>query len=177
MSEKMGSSIITSRVKEDVKRKLEDECKSKNVTLNTLIGQILSKHVDWDQFVDDVGFSFMSKVDLKTFLDSIPEKQIEKIAQTQGKDTLKNTIDFVQGEFNFENFIKTLDLWIGASNVPFRHITTADGEKFIIQHDMGKNWSLYLTTLVEAISSDLNYGISKNIVNGRNVSFKIKKVT
>ena len=176
MSEKMGSSVITSRVREDVKMKLEAESKSKNVTLNSLIGQILSKHVDWDRFTEDVGFAFMSKVDLKAFLDLIPQKQIEKIAQTQGKDAMKSTIGFIQGEFNFENFIIILDLWLGATNVRFRHITTTDGEKFIVQHDMGKNWSLYLATLVETISWDLNYGVSKKIISGQNVSFEIKKV-
>jgi len=176
VGKKMVSSIITSRVRENVKIKLEAECKSKNVTLNTLIGQILSKHVDWDRFTEDVGFTFMSKVDLKTIFDSITEKQIEKIAQTQGKDSMKNTIDFIQGEFNFENFIRILDLWIGASNVPFRHISTVDSEKFIVKHDLGKNWSLYLITLVETISWDLNYRISKKNINRQNISFEIKKV-
>ena len=176
MSEKMGTSIITSRVREDVKEKLEAECKSKNVSLNTLIGQILSKHVDWDRFAEDVGFAFTSKGDLKAFLESIPEKQIEKIAQTQGKDAMKNSIDFIQGEINFENFIKTLDLWLGSSNIPFRHITRTDAEKFIIQHTLGMKWSLYIITLVETFSSDFNHRVIKKIMNETNVSFEIKRM-
>lgn len=172
----MGSSIITSRVKEDVKKKLEEECELKNITLNTLIGQILSKHVDWDRFAENIGFTFTSKVAIKAFLELLSEEQIEKITHNQCKDAMKSSIDFIQGEFNFESFIKTLDQWIGSSNIPFRHITTKDSEKFVIQHDMGKNWSLYIVSLAEATSWDLNYGIGKKIIGEQSVSFEIKKV-
>ena len=172
----MDSSIITSRVKEDVKRKLEEECELRNITLNTLIGQILTKHVKWDRFAEEVGFVYTTKIDTKAFLNSIPVKRIEEISRKQCKTGLVNAVDFIQGEFNFENFIKTLDLWIESSNIKFRHITTNNAEKYIIQHELGKNWSVYLTSLVEAVSWDLNYGITGKVINEQNVSFVIKKV-
>ena len=176
MIKKMGTSVITSRVREDIKEKLEEECKSKQVTLNTLIGQILAKHVDWDRFTEEVGFVSTSKVALKAFLESIPEKQVETIGRNQCNEAMKNTIDFIQGEFNFESFIKTLDLWIGSSNARFRHITTTSSEKFIIQHELGKNWSVYFISLIEAISWDLNYAVGNKTINGQSISFEIKKV-
>lgn len=172
----MDSTVITSRVKEDVRRKLDDECQSKNITLNTLISQILSRHANWGRFAEEVGFVYTTKVATKAFLDSIPVKRIQEISHKECKSALINAVDFIQGEFNFENFIKTLDLWIESSNIEFRHITTDNGEKYIIQHDLGKHWSIYLISLVEAVSWDLNYGVSRKVINEQNISFIIKKV-
>ena len=68
----MDSSVITSRVKDDVKRKLENECELKNLTLNTLVSQILSRHTDWGRFANEAGFVYLTKEDAKAFLELIP---------------------------------------------------------------------------------------------------------
>ncbi len=172
----MDSSIITSRVREDVKRKLEEECKSKNLTLNTLVSQILSKHTDWGRFANEAGFVYMTKEDAKAFLELIPIKKIEEIVHTKCKTTMRNAIDFIQGEFTFDSFIQTLDLWIGSSNIEFRHISTNKSEKYIVHHKLGKKWSTYFLALVETLSWDLDYGVVKKILDDNSLSFEIKKI-
>lgn len=70
-----NTSVISVRIPEEIKEKLENESKIANLTLNTMIGQILSRFVSWDRFAEDTGFVFIQKHFLKDLLVEINEKK------------------------------------------------------------------------------------------------------
>jgi predicted HicB family RNase H-like nuclease len=45
------------RIDEDVIRKIEDEAKNNNISLNAEINNILRKYVDWNMLADKVGMT------------------------------------------------------------------------------------------------------------------------
>jgi hypothetical protein len=49
------------RIDEDVIRKIEDEAKNNNTSLNAEINNILRKYVDWDMLADKVGMLPITK--------------------------------------------------------------------------------------------------------------------
>lgn len=170
------SVIISVRVDEDIKKKLEVESEMKSVTLNTLIGNIITKHVNWDKFAEDIGFVFLTKPFLRAILSNISEKEITTIAVTICRGAMKDAAIYMYGEITIDTFIKSLNLWLAASNIPFRHIKENNQERYVIQHDIGIQFSKYLVVVVNAILNELKFGVHKQEVTDQSISFEIVKI-
>ena len=170
------SSIISVRVDEDVKQKLSVENEMNNVTMNTLISQILSKHVKWDCFAEDIGFVFLTKPSLKSIFEEIDEESIKRIALSTCRYAIRDAFIFIKGELNITNFLEVIDLWLNASHVLFRHITTESDDKYIIQHELGKKFSIYIVTIINAILNEMKFKATNQKIDEQSVIFTIKKV-
>lgn len=170
------SAIISVRVDPDVKNKLEVESEMKNLTLNTLIGQIISKHVSWDRFAEDIGFVFLTKPFLRAILSHVPDKEMTTIAVTVCRGAMKDAAIYMHGEMTFDTFIQSLDSWLAASHIPFRHIKDENVDKYVIQHDIGMQFSKYLITVINAILNEFKFNAGNQDVTDQSVSFVIEKV-
>lgn len=170
------SAIISVRVDTDTKNKLEIESEMKGMTLNTLIGQIITKHTSWDRFAEDIGFVFLTKPFLRAILSHVPEKEMTTIAVTVCRGAMKDATIFMYGEITLDTYIKSLDAWLAASHIPFRHIHDNDIDKYVIQHELGNVFSSYLVTVINAILNEFKFRIHKQELTDQSVSFEIDKV-
>ena len=169
------SAIISVRVDADTKNKLEIESEMKNMSLNTLIGQIITKHASWDRFAEDIGFVFLTKPFLRAILSHVPEKEMITIAVTVCRGAMKDATIYMYGELTVDTFIKSLDSWLAASHIPFRHIKDDDTDKYVIQHELGNVFSNYLVTVINAILNEFKFRIHKQELTDQSVSFEIDK--
>ena len=170
------SAIISVRVDADTKNKLEIESEMKSMTLNTLIGQIITKHTSWDRFAEDIGFVFLTKPFLRAILSHVPEKEMTTIAVTVCRGAMKDATIFMYGEITVDTYIKSLDAWLAASHIPFRHIKNDDEDKYVIQHELGNVFSKYLVTVINSILNEFTFCIAKQDLTDQSVSFSIDKV-
>jgi hypothetical protein len=162
-------------VREDIKLKLEAESELESITLNTLVGKILTKYVEWDSFAEDSGFVFVTKNFVKSLLTEVPNKTIENIGKTTCKSSLRDAILYLHGEVDDHTFIDTLDKWLSASHIPFRKIEKNEKKKYIIQHDLGHKWSLYFSTLISSIIVEIGYSLDNQILDEQLISFEFNK--
>ena len=155
------TSIISIRLSDEIKQKLDREAEINGTTLNTLATQILSRHTDWDRYAKDLGFIFSTRKFLKGILTDVSDETIEKIASTTCKDAVKDVIKFSFTEITLENFVKTFRLWLAASDIPYRFIPSnnKNGGKFLVQHELGLKYSLYLQTMSGTILNELGYRV------------------
>ena len=172
---KQRSAIISARVTEDVKNKLDVESEMNSTTLNTLVSQILSKHTQWDRFAEDIGFVFLAKPFLRLLLDHVDDKALTTIAVSTCRGAIRDAMLFIKGEINITTFIQALDLWFGASHMPFRHIVNDGSDRYIVQHELGRKWSLYIATVVNSILTEMNYMAKNQKMDEQSVSFEIVK--
>ncbi len=173
MTKKTG--VLSIRVDETIKEKLAEESDFQNMTLNSLINQILTKHVERGTLYKDVGFMSIRKSLLKILFQQISDSCIEKTSQTSGKEFFKETALYLYGKYDKDSVIKTLDSWFDVSNIPFRTIGNVDGTKFIVHHELGSKWTLYFETMMKAIFDDLNIRSSNYVKTTHSISFKILK--
>jgi len=173
---KKKSEVISIRCDKGTKEKLEHESEIKNVTLNTLVGQILEKHSSWDRFARELGFVFLTRPFLRALLDHVDEKTITTISVTTCRGAMRDSILFLKGEFTLQSFLEALDLWFEASNIPFRHIKKDDRDKFIVQHDLGRKWSVYLSSVISSLLHEIKAEISNQQLGAHSLVFEINRI-
>jgi hypothetical protein len=169
------TSIISVRVEDTVKITLEKESQKKNLTLNTLIGQILAHHVEWNSFMNEIGFAYVTKAFLRSLLENTSQEEVVRIANGPCKDAIGDAILYMHGDVNLETFVKTVDKWFESSSISHRHRVNDGEHKYVIQHHLSKKLSIYFKELFSAILSGINYRLAKITLNEQSVGFTIEK--
>lgn len=98
------------------------------------------------------------------------------IAVTVCRGAMKDATIFMYGEITLDTYIKSLDAWLAASHIPFRHIKNYDEDKYVIQHEFGNVFLKYLVTVINAILNEFTFCIDKQDLTDQSVSFSIDKV-
>ena len=74
----------------------------------------------------------------------LPEKEISSIAEYIAKHETRDFVLLLRNEYNIESALDVIETWIKISGHPYRHEVNYTRHSYVIQHDMGKNWSLYM---------------------------------
>ena len=64
---------------------------------------------------------------------------------------IKDTVLFMKGKYDLQRCIETLEDYIRASGMKSDHRTEGELHHFIIQHELGMNWSLFTEQLLKEI--------------------------
>ncbi len=86
---------------------------------------------------------------------------------------MRDAVVFIKGHLNIESFLHAMDLWLGASHLPFRHIVKDGMHRCIIQHELGRKWSIYLATVANSLLAEIDYYTKNQKVDDQSVSFEI----
>ncbi len=165
--------IVSFRVNNELKELLQSECDIKQITLNQLLNKIVKKHVKWDRFAEEIGLVFLSKPIFRNLLSKIEDKDLQILASTFCRGTLKDATMFQKGKIDFPSILETIDIWLENSHIPFRRFGTS---KYVIRHDLGKKYSLYLFTAVSTLLSDVGYGTKRDNFSEQTLDFEIHKL-
>ncbi len=142
-------------------------------TLNTLMSQIVTKHIRWDRFAEDIGFVFLTKQCVRSILEHVDDKVIRDIATTTCRAAMRDAVIFIKGRESLDNFLEVIDLWFNASHIPFRHITVRGENRYVIQHDFGRKWSLYIVSVINSLSTEMGFKMKNQKINDHSAFFDI----
>ena len=84
---------------------------------------------------------------LSNLINRLSEKEISSIAEYIAKNETKDFVLLLRNEYNIESALDVIETWIKISGHPYRHEVNYTRHSYVIQHDMGRNWSLYMAEL------------------------------
>lgn len=171
--EKKPSRNFTFRIKGTTADRLEKEAKQKEISLNTLANQIFNMHTDWHSNAGKAGFLPVRRALLVELLKRHSDKDISEIARYVAKETTKDIMLLLRKQYNTKSFLDVIETSIKASNYPYQHEVSDTMHTFIIQHDMGKKWSIYLADLYQSMIEDPDAKRGNCDLTDNTVSFSI----
>jgi len=165
---------ITIRVPKSLKNKLEEMSKKSQVTLNLLINQVLSKNIQWDEHITKMGWLQLNPSTVREIFKYLSEEEIIKLAKSVKGDVI-NGIKFIYGDTSLPHTVEFMDSWLSATNTPFRHTEDSESHKFMVNHIIGKNWSIFAIKISEEFVTELGYSITDLHADTDSYSFTILK--
>ena len=161
---------ITFRLDSMVVEELQRDANEGEISLNVLVNQVLKRYVEWDRYEIKLGMMPIPKlmlaslideamqlaVDAKiTDLESYRAKIVNNAAQTALK-VIKDSVLFMKKEYSFWTVLDVLRQYMKVAGIISDHrIETERKHVFIIQHDLGENWSLFAKELLSKIFIEL----------------------
>ncbi len=165
---------ITIRVPKTLKEKLEKKTKENKITLNLLINQILTKNLNWDEYMTTMGWLQFNPSTVKEIFKSLDEKKITEIIKSITFEII-DAIKFIYGDVNLNSVIDFLDTWHRSANIPFRRIENGSSHQYIINHKLGKNWSIFESKTIERFFGELGFKVIISQTRTDSCSFRVLK--
>jgi hypothetical protein len=96
--QKQTTEGITFRIPSSSVNQLREESKKKQVSLNTLVNQILKDHLGWHTHAAQAGFFYVPRSTLSAVLDKLTEEEISELAVVIAKRDVDIGL-LLRGEF------------------------------------------------------------------------------
>lgn len=164
------TSTITFRLDENTIHRLRSESDTRKVSTNTLVNQALRQFLDWGMHEPTVGFVSVNKQVFVHVFGKLKQKEIVDIATRMGKDEVKNIALFMKGEIDIKSFLEWFEIRMINSSVQVSHINHDNFHRYVMKHELGKNWSVYHKTILELIfeeifSKKINVKVDKTMIS------------
>lgn len=165
---------ITIRVPKSLKEKLEVLSRKNQINLNLLINQILIKNVQWDEHLTKLGWLQFDPSAVKEIFKHLDMKEINEIS-TSIKNDVVNAIKFIYGDSNLKNAVDFIEMWLRSTNTPFRHTEDEKSHQFLIRHNIGKNWSVFASKVIEEFIQEIGFKTENVSAEDDSYAFAILK--
>ncbi|HJS83190.1 MAG TPA: hypothetical protein VJ742_10200 [Nitrososphaera sp.] len=161
---------VTFRLDSLVIDELQAEADNREISLNVLVNQVLKRYSEWDRFENKIGMMPVPKVILSSLIDkaiSVAKSsgikdvdryrdEIIKQAAQLAFGLMKDSVLFMKRQYNLWVVLSVLEEYMKVSGIKADH-KLEGGRKhvFIIQHELGENWSLFTKELLALIFQNL----------------------
>lgn len=154
--------VLSVRVEHILVEELRNEAESANISLNVLVNHIFRRYIAWERDANRVGFVPVTKDLFAALLEKLEESQLEQIAAKSAKNII-DVIIYMRKKFDLETFLQWLDEMCRASGFAKKRVTMDTLYTYIVQHDLGIKYSIYLRTLLQYLFDSLQKRIVPDI--------------
>lgn len=170
VSQSRKTRSVTFRLDSSVIDELQTEADNREISLNVLVNQVLKRYSEWDRFENKIGMMPVPKVILSSIIDkaiSVAKSSgvkdinryrddIIKQAAELAFGLMKDSVLFMKRQYNLWVVLAVLEEYMKVSGIKADHkIEGSRKHVFIIQHELGENWSLFTKELLTLIFQNL----------------------
>jgi hypothetical protein len=161
---------VTFRIDASIIDELQTEADNREISLNVLVNQVLKRYSEWDRYESKIGMMPVPKIMLSTLIDkaisvakSSGIKDMEryradiiKQAAQIAFDLMKDSVLYMKKQYNLWVVLAVLEEYMKVSGINADHkIEGSRKHVFVIQHELGENWSLFTKELLALIFEHL----------------------
>ncbi len=170
VSQSKKTRSVTFRLDSSVIDDLQSEADNREISLNVLVNQVLKRYSEWDRFENKIGMMPVPKVILSSLIDKAIavakssgikdidryRDEIIKQAAQLAFGLMKDSVLFMKRQYNLWVVLAVLEEYMKVSGIKADHkIEGSRKHVFIIQHELGENWSLFTKELLALIFQNL----------------------
>ena len=161
---------VTFRLDSSIVDELQSEADNREISLNVLVNQVLKRYSEWDRYENKIGMMPVPKVILSSLIDkavSIAKqsgiKDVDKYRDEIVKEAaqiafglMKDSVLFMKKQYNLWVVLSVLEEYMKVSGIKADHkLEGSRKHVFLIQHELGENWSLFTRELLALIFQNL----------------------
>ena len=137
-----STTLRTIRLTLDLDNLLQNDVKSKNISINSLLTSILVKYAEWDRYAEKFGLVSLTRADSKSLLEAIDDNKLSQIGQDLGKRAFKEFIILWFKKIDVEKVLEGISLWCKyTGNAKYELETDERNYTITLNHDIGEKWS------------------------------------
>jgi hypothetical protein len=165
-SQSRKSRSVTFRLDSKIIDELQTEADNREISLNVLVNQVLKRYAEWDRYENKIGMMPVPRMILSNLIDksiSIAKSsgikdvdryrdEIIKEAAELAFTLMKDSVLFMKKQYNLWVVLSVLEEYMKVSGIKSDHkLEGSRKHVFIIQHELGENWSLFTKDLLALI--------------------------
>jgi hypothetical protein len=155
MGKKKTTRTASFRIDDSLLNALQTDSETKQISLNTLVNQILREYIEWYANAPKVGYLIVRKSLMSAMLEKFNEDQIRHLAKLTAKQSREINLLFAS-EYSIDSALKVIEYKMRMSGYTYRKDNHDGFHYYVIEHGMGPKWSLYLAELFAAEFHEVN---------------------
>ncbi len=156
---KNNSTTFSSRIHNDIFTILEKEASSKNISVNSVLNNVLGKYASLDRHADALELISLTKRAVTSIFQNMDDKEIERIAADAGGVVHKELLFLKFNELTFDNLMQIII--INATRYGSVKYNPENSKHHIcIHHGVCEEFSNFLSIIHEMMASSLSIKIS-----------------
>lgn len=147
------TTTMTFRLDSNILQKLYYKAEQDDISVNTLVNQILKRYIEWDMSENKAGMVSLSGPVIKDLFQRLSKEEVIELGTKIAKNAVYDVALFMKGKMDPDSFIS----WFLSRMKNCSEITSTKENgirTYILKHDLGENWSLYHKTIVESIFTE-----------------------
>ena len=140
---------VTFRLDKETLEKHRFQADDSETSVNNLAQKILSEYFDWYANSGKAGLVPTRKYLVSLTFGKMSEQEIIKIAKIFAGIRVKEITLVLRSDYSMHAFLETLEAWINASSIGFVKNTKKGARGYAITHDLGQNWSLFFSQMLQ----------------------------
>jgi hypothetical protein len=165
------SQSVTFRLDSNTLDELQREADLNQISLNVLVNRVLKRYSDWGTYENRIGMMPVPKV-MVTLIDKAVDmakkngikdevigqwrSEIIKQAAEVAFSKMKDAVLFMKKQYTLTSVLGVLQDYMKVSSINADHrIESGRKHVFVIQHELGENWSLFTKELLKLIFENL----------------------
>lgn len=166
---KSATEGVTFRLPSDNLEQLCKEAETRQISVNTLVNQIVNEHLDWHLYAAQAKLYYVPKPFISRILERFTEQQLSELAEASAKKDFVDIGLLLRGEFTMSSFLSILENWSRISDIPYRTEEIENTQKIIIEHNMGSKYSylfkeIYRLLLENSFEIKAKFDITDNTI-------------
>lgn len=151
---KSATEGVTFRLPSDNLEQLCKEAETRQISVNTLVNQIVNEHLDWHLYAAQAKLYYVPKPFIARILEKFTEQQLSDLAEASAKKDFVDIGLLLRGEFTMSSFLSILENWSRISDIPYRAEEIDNTQKIIIEHNMGSKYSYLFKEIYRLLLED-----------------------
>jgi len=156
MARKKNTRTVSFRIDDCIINALLDDSDIKQISLNTLVNQILREYIDWYANTPKIGYIVIRKSLMYAMLEKFSEDQIRQLAKITSKQSREINMLFAS-EYTLTSALKIIEYKMRMSGHVYKKEIRDRDLIFVIEHGMGMKWSVYLAELFALEFQEVNH--------------------
>jgi hypothetical protein len=166
---KSATEGVTFRLPSENLEQLNKEAETRQISMNTLVNQIINEHLDWHLYAAQAKLYYVPKPFISRVLERFTEQQLVDLAEASANKDFVDIGLLLRGEFTISSFLSILENWSRISDIPYRTEENEATQKIIIEHNMGPKYSylfkeIYRRLLENAFETKTQFDITDNTI-------------
>ena len=160
---------VTFRLDSFVIDEMQREADQKEISLNVLVNQTLKRYCFWDRYETKIGMMPVPKIVLTSLIDKATtiakdngiqdiEHYRDVIIEQAAKiafGLMKDSVLLMKKQYNLWVILSVLEEYMKVSDIKADHKIEGRKHVFVVQHELGENWSLFTKELLTLIFENL----------------------
>ena len=166
------SVTFSSRLQSDIFTVLEKEALSKNISMNSLVNNVLGKYTSLDRYSKDIEVVSLTKRVVKHIFNNMNDKHVEQLANEVGGVVHKELIFLKFDELTFENLIHVMI--VNATRYgSVKYHSENSKHSIFIHHGVCLQFSKFLALVHEITSNNLSINMKVTNIDNDTISIEL----
>ena len=148
VQKKKKTELVTFRFEKEMLKNLRNEAKTKEISLNTLMGQIINQYLDYYSKVSGLGIIPMLDTQLKLILKDFSKSELQTMVHDWSKKYLEGTKATCNSENALESLQYSLENMGKTSGINVVKMETDKSIAITLRHNCGKNFSIFFREMM-----------------------------